>query len=476
MIAMWVSMVFADVPCVTMQRWGDWQSKDLVVPQVKSTRTHNDVFDTPLEQVAFSEHFALHWGESFTDLVRVEDILDLLETSLAIAVNDVGMPSLDPTRYFNVYLADTGGSMPESLSVAGYYDLDYIGQPMVILGEFVTNSWSIAKTTIPHELFHALQHRSQQYGQFEDRWYWEATATWMEQVVLPGHPSHADFLHGYALLPHLPLTYYSLFSGGGLDELHPYGAFIVFKYLTEYHAIDLDIGKSWTQRHQSIPVLWWNSHLESLGTDLGMAVSEMSAHNLYWEYENQLIYQTQVQAQVDLNADNDQRIVGKLSLVDEGNEITIVSSRRPGGLGYNVWTVDSNEQTELRLVFDGVTIGDHFGHVDWKIAVVRMMDDVASKTYYETIDGMVEIELLNLDPNEEVSVTVTASSLDFHEDERFVYSWHLEPMNEPKVSACSQVSVWQPLWMLLVLGWVPSWRRQRKLVYQARSPAHRLLL
>lgn len=452
-------VAWAEVPCTTMQRWNQWIPYRFSHVAQKSERVHHDIYDTPLEQVAFSEHFALHWGASYTDLDRVEEILTLLEQSLTIEVEVVGMPSVDDGRYFNVYLGDTGEAMPDSLNVAGYYDVDSTGQPMIVLGPFVLNSWSIAKTTIPHELFHALQHRANQYGDYDDRWYWEATATWSEQVVLPGHPSHADFLHGYALLPHLPLTYYSLFGSGALDDLHPYGAFIVFQYMTENLVEISEIGHSWVQDNLDVPLLWWDDHLHSVNTTLSDVLSQVSARNMTWDYEEQLIYETQIQAQIDANPEIDQRVVGVLSLSVQSQAFTVPSSLRPGGLGYNVWTVDTNDPG-MRLLFDGVTIGDHFGHVDWKVAVVRILDDNIQTDFYSAEDGDVQIDLLDVHVEEDIFITVTAGSLDFHNDERFTYSWQVEPIEVSKVSACSQVPVWQPLWMLLVLGWAPSWRRQ----------------
>ena len=459
MIVLLSLTAWAEQPCTTMQRWNRWQPRHLMQVEWKSERIHHDIYDTPLEQVAFSEHFALHWGASYTDLERVEDLLVLLEESLRTEVESVGMPTVASGYYFNVYLGSTGESMPDSLNVAGYYDVDSTGHPMIVLGEFVTSSWSIAKTTVPHELFHALQHRTSQYGQFQDRWYWEATATWSEQVVLPGHPSHADFLYGYALLPHLPLTHYSLFGAGALDELHPYGAFIVFQYMTENLVGLSDVGSSWTQDNLETPILWWDDHLQTLDTTLGDVMSQVSAHNVTWDYEEQLIYETQVQAQIDANPELDQRMVGELSLDLQNQEITVPSSLRPGGLGYNIWNVDTNA-SEMRLQFDGVTIGDHFGQVDWKVSVVRTLNNNVQRDFYSAEGGELEIDLFDVQLYDDIVITVTASSLDFHAEERFTYSWSVESIEEPKVSACSQVPVFQPLWMLLVFGWVPFWRRQ----------------
>lgn len=447
--------------CLTMQQWSHWQpSVQSSMSEMKNNRLHHDMYNTPLERVFFSDSFAVHWGAAFDDSQRLSQIVSLLEMSLIEHIHQIGMPTLDQSQYFNVYLGGTGPDMPDSLDVAGYYDVDSSGQPMIVLGPFVIESWSIAATTIPHELFHALQHRTGQYGDFEDRWYWEATATWSEQVAIPSHPSHADFLHGYAFMPHLPLTYYSLFSSGAVDELHPYGAFILFQYLTENSVDNQAVGQSWTQQSHETPVLWWEDHLQTIGTDLATTVSEMSAHNVSWDYAEQVIYQANVDYQAREHPELDQRVVGTLSLDDAGLELSVPSNRRPGGMGYNHWQIDKGDRSPMVLHFDGVTVGDHFGHVDWKIAVVREDRYVPKYEYLSTTNGEAEVLITDMFPDEVITITVTAGSVDFHDDERFTYSWRVEPLIEEKVSACSQVPVWQPLWMLLVFGWVPISRRQ----------------
>ena len=180
-----------------------------------------------------------------TNTEVLTDVLSLLEQTWDVQADQWGMDAPVGGMYFNVYLGGTGQDMPDDLGVAGYYDVDNNGFPMVVLGSYVTDSWSIGQTTVPHDLFHAVQHRAGQFTQFQDRWYWEASATWVEQEVLPAHPSHADFLFGYALRPYLPLAHFELFSSGNIEEYHPYGAFIFLQYLTDFHVQNDSVVESW---------------------------------------------------------------------------------------------------------------------------------------------------------------------------------------------------------------------------------------
>ena len=445
MLLLWTGIAFAGpVPCHTMVSWTDWQPRQLQYhPPTKDPLQHVDAFNTPMEQIEFSEHFALHWGQDFDDLERVADILGLLEDTWEMQIERWGMQAPVGSSYFNVYLGGTGSNMPADLGVAGYYDVDDNGYPMVVLGPYVTDSWSIGQTTVPHEFFHAVQHRTGQFTQFQDRWYWEASATWVEQEVLPAHPSHADFLFGYALRPYLPLAYFELFSSGTIEEYHPYGAFIFLQYLTDFHVDNETVVLSWTEEGvlESIrPLDWWAEHLSSSQLDLGELLSDMSAHNVYWDYPNQLIYQTKVDAYA-LDEDSlDERWAGILALDKEVS--TVPSTLRPGAYGYNQWILDvvSADDRFVKLYFDGTTVGDHFNPVTWRVQLVRHNQDEPQYRVLTTLNGEGVWELASADLQDAILV-VLADSSDAHIDETFTYTVGLRTVVEPeKRMGCSTLS------------------------------------
>ena len=451
------SALATPVPCTTITRWNQWQAKSLREPLgYKQERDHVDSFDIPIEQIEFSEHFALHWGADFSRMERIPQILELLETTWELQVNVWGMEPPTEDVYFNVYLGGTGDSLPNDLDVAGYYDVDSNGLPMVVLGTYVTDSWSIAKTTVPHEFFHAVQHRTGQYTQFADRWYWESSAVWVEQEVLASHPSHADFLFGYALRPQLPLAYFELFSNGNIEEYHAYGTFIFIQYLTETYQSNADVVASWHGVDSSYeddlvtPLEWWNDHLSSQELILGEILSEMSAHNVHWTYDNHLIYQSQVDAYVSQDPSLDERFAGTLSV--QSGEVTVPSGLRPGAFGYNQWLIESDAQDSLDLRIDGTTVGDHFTPVEWRVQIVRQQGDEIEiqPLYVGSDDGEAVWRLSNLDVDT-VTIVVLADALDAHIDERFTYTLAVsKPTEEQKRFGC----ITQPVSGLLIL-WVP---------------------
>ena len=463
---LWINVAIArPVPCHTIVSWSDWQPRQIQYDRGdKNSLVHIDSFDTSMDKVEFSEHFALHWGDDFDNQDRVADILILLEDTWDLQIDRWGMRPPVEGSYFNVYLGGTGPNMPPDLSVAGYYDLDGNGYPMVVLGPYVTESWSIGQTTVPHEFFHAVQHRSGQFTQYQDRWYWEASATWVEQEVLPAHPSHADFLFGYALRPYLPLAYFEIFSEGNIEAYHPYGAFIFLQYLTDFHIANETVVQSWDEEHvaESIrPLDWWNAHLTSRQLELGELLSDMSAHNLHWDYPNQIIYQTKVDASFGEDPSLDERWAGEL-IVDE-EALTVPSRLRPGAYGYNYWALTAPEDDSLvELYFDGTTVGDHFHSVIWRVHLVRQIDADVEYQSLTTVNGEGAWQMSGPSLQDAILV-VFADSKDSHIDETFTYTVGLRTVLESdKRMGCATLA--EPrlmaLWSLIL--WVPVRVRRRR--------------
>ena len=463
---LWIGTAIArPVQCHTMHTWSTLQQKELRYYQAtKSELEHIDTFQTPMERVEFSEHFALHWGTEWEESSILTDVLTLLEQTWDVQVGQWGMDAPVDGMYFNVYLGGTGQDMPDDLGVAGYYDVDNNGYPMVVLGPYVTNSWSIGKTTVPHEFFHAVQHRTGQFTQFQDRWYWEASATWVEQEILPGHPSHADFLFGYALRPYLPLAHFELFSSGNIEEYHSYGAFIFLQYLTDFHVENDSVVESWIDAAvpESVrPLNWWNVHLSDKGLSLGTLLSDMAAHNVHWDYPNHVIYETKVAASVGSDPSLDERLAGELTI--DGETSRVPSSLRPGAYGYNQWTFDvfEGESELVELYFDGTTVGDHFNAVTWRLQLVKDTDVGIEYTSFNPTagEGVWEVDSSILVGT---TLVVLADSTDAHIDETFTYSVGLRSIVESeKRMGCATLLQHLPTRQGLLILLVPVLVRRR---------------
>ena len=203
-----------------------------------------------IENVAYSDRFALKWGPDFTlDDTKIDRILGDFALARETQVADWEMN--DPTgyggTYFNVYIGDTGGAVPSVLGNAGYYTLDGAGYPMIVLSKDMVDDVAYFKSVVAHEFFHAVQHSHEAYF-YEDTglWYWETTASWAQGLTVPESNAFYGFLPWYALKPQSGLYHHSLDEYGGMPpDLHQYGAFIFPWYISEELHVPEAVLASW---------------------------------------------------------------------------------------------------------------------------------------------------------------------------------------------------------------------------------------
>ena len=151
----------------------------------------------PIANVQYSEHFALKWGPDVAlTSEHASAVLGHFEDILVAEVDGWEMASpTDGFRYFNVYVGDTGGSIPSAGGMAGYYTTDGDGFPMIVLANDTISDLPYARSVIAHEFFHAVQWASESFWVWETgSWFWEATATWAAGEIVPEHDTYWNAL------------------------------------------------------------------------------------------------------------------------------------------------------------------------------------------------------------------------------------------------------------------------------------------
>lgn len=126
---------------------------------------------------------------------------------------------------------------PAELAAAGYdlwaycaFDDDFSAE------QFPSNTpLENMQVTAAHEYFHATQYA---YDAYEDSWILEATATWAEDELYDDvDDNHLYFPHSPIAVPGVPLDYYYcpyfLEDTCNGPQLHQYGTWVFFRYLTE---------------------------------------------------------------------------------------------------------------------------------------------------------------------------------------------------------------------------------------------------
>ena len=444
-------------PCLTMSTWEDWYFHPRpVLSERRSEKIHQESFGTPEENVRFSEHFALHWGNDFTPSDELlDDILDVFELTWQVEIEVLGMtaPSHTSQYYFNVYLGSTGSNTPDDYNVSGYYYTDNEGYPMVVLGEYVQQNWNSGKSTIPHEFFHALQHETGQYASNpQSRWYWEASASWVENVVLPTSPYYSVFLFGYAFLPHYPLNFFDYFDSGSLEEYHAYGAFIFPQYLSDFVVDDNTVADSWLDPQATDPLLWWRGTLEDEGLDFAEVLSDFAAHNAFWDYPHQTWYEGylgQYEGTFEREAEPIARSIPSSGTSGWWGPPTDL---RPGQYGVNILEWNAPTLSAARIAFDGALVGDAFSDVNWKVQVIQSKVD-GSLLYWpiDIVDAVGELDLLDLQSTDQIRISVMADAIDANSTEVFDYEFSVgsipdedqNPIEEEKPMTCQSATISQ---------------------------------
>ncbi len=208
-----------------------------------------------------TEHFRVLWGDDYPrfdpdwlDLDRdgvprwVEEIAAALEAAYADQVA-LGFPApYGSDRYYlDAYVGNTGvraDGQPVTIS-SGYYayteiDTDYDVAYFVFNSDFSAHTGDesgVLRVTAAHELFHAVQ-RAMGYP-WDDEvavpdsrwrqegWWFEATATWMEEVCEPQVDDYVTYVRSFLSTPEEPMR-----STNGVRE---YGAAIFPGYLWLRH-------------------------------------------------------------------------------------------------------------------------------------------------------------------------------------------------------------------------------------------------
>jgi hypothetical protein len=203
-------------------------------------------------------HVCVHWVEETQDAPPLadgdgDDVPDWVERTAAVLENawqrQVGKfgfrpPKSDqtssnsgPNNKLDVYLADVGAKGfygyvtsddPNLQQSAGYKFFDF-STYMVIDEDFARSQFPgvngplALKVTVAHEFFHTVQGA---YDFFEDGWFSEGTATWMEDQLYDGINDNHQYLRTSPLKrPSIPLD---VFAGG-----FQYGNFIFWQYVAE---------------------------------------------------------------------------------------------------------------------------------------------------------------------------------------------------------------------------------------------------
>ena len=360
----WSADIPVERPCATPWTWSEISPILPELPPPPDGPGLRDAYGVP--NLAQSQHFALRWGnQSFVDDLQIDVVLDALEDSWAVEIEEMGhsTPFGTGQYLFNVYIGDTGNGAPPGYGAGGYYMADEEGWPMIVIARDSLEDPEWTRITASHEFYHAVQGATERYNydtEGPSAWFWEATATWASQVVYPDNGYHAVFLFGYAFLPNRRVNFFDYPDSGALQEYFQYGAFLFAVSVSETTGGWQVVRNTWEDEGTlADPLEVMRSHLTDAGFDLDEVWMEHAARNATMDYKNGELYR-QVLLDNSWRDESSRRVVGEIS-GSRGTEGLVAprSGLAPERYGSNRWTLSPVLEGEYHIRVAGEPTGTY---------------------------------------------------------------------------------------------------------------------
>jgi hypothetical protein len=449
-------------------------------PPPSADKTEREAHGT-CAHVERTENFAFKWGNSLTvDPVDVAVLAEEFEFIWAqeVGVMGHGAPWGSESTLMNVYIGDTGSCAPSVLGNAGYYTLDAEGWPMIVMSYGSLSDAVYGKSTAAHEFYHAVQHASDAFTEDDARWFWEATACWVEDEVYPMVAQYAVFLFGYAFQPHHQLNAFTYPSAGRIEEYHQYGAFIFPRFLSEHRADWTVIRDAWMESE------WSDDPLDAIASllpdeDLEVLFADFAAHNATWDYADGPLFEVDLDYYADhttYGAD-DFRIADTVS--GQGTEAEWQAAPEdtlPERFGYNIIALNTPAHRVLTLRFEGDAAGSQGSEARYQVRLVRDFGGGSDITEIPVVDWSAEVNVGDVGDEDALFLVVAAFSDDWNTGETFAYRYQFDmgnivlgggdaPVEPPGMKGgegcgCGTLGRRGMAWVLIYLSLAVGWTRR----------------
>ena len=344
----------------------DWQQQQVLMT-IEPWRKHADPNAPPEpcfghygENYIVGEHFSVEWDGDTVSQATAQAYLDALEESWSIEVDELGWygPSGASQTQILAYIA-SGNYAGAYTTVASCSSGSVSAMPYIVAysGSFYAGQWYL--TMAAHEFHHATQFY---YGYGHEFYWWEASATWMEEYVYPARNDWASPIYsGYTQQPHIAFNA----SDQNDDAVfwHMYAMAIWAFYLDEHvggHDLIQQIWELGWQYNNVYYGLWMPDVIEELGYDFDEIYAGFLATVAVADFaEPAFFYQPVWSAEID-------------ELPSAGDAPSVDA---PQSLGQNFIRFDSSLGTDdqaIEVSFDGQD------GVEWYAVLVRGQENILS--------------------------------------------------------------------------------------------------
>ena len=373
-------------------------------------------------------HFSVQWDDGIIDEEDAQKFADSLEESWVVEVEELGWrPPVGSDEYLLRVEVERMGQGAGAYTTVDRCDGKYVPYIVASSGSFRQGAWY--KTMACHELHHAIQYA---YGFGHEFWWWEATATWVEDLVYPYANDWANALYMFSRTPHIGMN---ASAGRSNDQdlfWHTYGMGIWGMFLDQKVGGNELVRETWEVAENSWCqyCLWMPDIMEDVGEDFDALFAEFLGTTAVLDYRDRL-YLSDVQRT---------EVVG--SMPTEG---TAPSFNRPQSLGMNFIEFPASlgeEGKVLEVNFNGSSSPDYWiavlarGSMEVDELVTFDIDDRGDGMAYISFEGDAPVHFVVSPVDEDAQ----GYEFNWNGDVDFNYSWTARVVEESEVGIPSEQS------------------------------------
>jgi len=370
------------------------------------------------DRVINSEHFSVQWDEGVISEAQAAAFSNSLEESWEVEVNELGWRKPDGSNLYLmlVLVEDLGGTGAGAYTTVDSCGMGYLPYVVASPGSFSMGEWY--KTMACHELHHAIQYS---YGFAHEFWWWEATATWVEDLVYPHANDWANALYMFAQTPHLGMN---ASAGGSNDQQlfwHTYGMGVWGMFLDQHVGGNALVRATWeaVADESCQYCAWMPDVMEDVGEDFDALMAEFMAHTSVMNYR-------------------DRNMLTDVKRSDEVRNLPAedyAGGDKPQSLGLNIIEFDrrSGESGKmLEVTFDGSNDADRWnavlalGESTLDAYVVFELDESGQGVATIPFDGSTTVQLI-VSP---VDSGAKGYSYNWRSADDFGYVWSAQLVDE----------------------------------------------
>jgi hypothetical protein len=371
------------------------RARDPVAPPSAPSASCWDIGENQLN----SEHFSVQWDGDTIGESTAQGFLDALEDGWEVEIEELGWeaPLQTGTYLIPAYVQD--GSYQGAYTTTERCGASYAPYIVAYSGSFSTGSWSDDMAV--HEFNHSSQFS---YGYGWEFWWWEATATTVQEQVYPNSNWWTTYVSGYAGNPQIAMN-----ASDQNDQdifWHMYGMSIWGNYIVENlggHDTVLETWENSSRHARGYYDYGMEDAFDDAGLDLHAAYADFVAKNIVMDY-------------------HDQRYLPGVDERDQVDELPAdgESSSRHAVQGYGQdfirFDTDIGEG-DILLTFDGQS------DADWLVEMVEVTDsEVLRVAEMDVAGGMGELTFEDFG-EEDVVLVISPMEPD---DSSYDYAWTAE--------------------------------------------------